>query len=258
MGQDEIYLFFVGTAGSGKSTLTSVYRKWAQIQNIDTILVNLDPGAENLPYTPDVDVRDWISLEEIMDSHGLGPNGAQIACADLIALNIHELKESIDSFHSHYVIIDTPGQLELFVFRESGKHIIHQFHDYRSVIVYLIDYILAKNPSGFISQLLLSLSTNFRIIKPQINVLSKADMLSDDEKMRVMDWAKDPDFLTNALVQEQASIYREMAEGILQLLQQFQSYAPLIATGKEGFLGIDDLYTAIQIIHEGGEDKGQD
>jgi hypothetical protein len=54
-----------------------------------------------------------------MDANRLGPNGAQIACADMIALNTEDVKKSINSFKSDYILLDTPGQLELFVFRES-------------------------------------------------------------------------------------------------------------------------------------------
>ena len=149
--KDEIFVYFIGTAGSGKSTLTYIFKKWMELRGLDSITVNLDPGAENLPYIPDVDIRDWISLKEIMDSYGLGPNGAQIACADMLALNIEDIKKSIESYKTNYVFIDTPGQLELFVFRESGKYIIKFMNPNKSVISYLIDPGLAKNASGFVS-----------------------------------------------------------------------------------------------------------
>ena len=91
--KQEIFIYFIGTAGSGKSTLTNTLKQWMTLRGLDVITVNLDPGAENLPYDPDVDIRDWISLKEIMDVHGLGPNGAQIACADMLALNTSDIKK---------------------------------------------------------------------------------------------------------------------------------------------------------------------
>ncbi|MCJ7696924.1 MAG: ATP/GTP-binding protein, partial [Thermoplasmata archaeon] len=120
--KQEIFVYFIGTAGSGKSTLTASMQQWCKERGLDAIIVNLDPGAENLPYEPDVDIRDWISLREVMDTNKLGPNGAQIACADMIALNTTDVKESINSFKADYILVDTPGQLELFVFREAGKY----------------------------------------------------------------------------------------------------------------------------------------
>ncbi|MCK4332233.1 MAG: ATP/GTP-binding protein, partial [Thermoplasmatales archaeon] len=50
--KEEIFVYFIGTAGSGKSTLTSNFQKWFKMRGLDAIIVNLDPGAENLPYEP--------------------------------------------------------------------------------------------------------------------------------------------------------------------------------------------------------------
>lgn len=256
--KEEIFVYFIGTAGSGKSTLTYNYKRWMELRSLDAITVNLDPGAENLPYEPDVDIRDWISLKEIMDTYGLGPNGAQIACADMLALNTSDIKKSIESFKTDYVLMDTPGQLELFVFREAGKYIVKFLNPERSIVAYLLDHALAKTASGFVSQLLLSLSTNFRLGASQINILSKADMLSDQELELVKRWAQDSDELYNTILSEKASIHREMSEGILQLIKNFQDQTHLFPTGKEDFYGIEDLYTAIQLQFEGGEDLMKD
>lgn len=255
--KEEIFVYFIGTAGSGKSTLTGSLKRWTELKGLDAITVNLDPGAENLPYKPDVDIRDWISLAEIMDSYGLGPNGAQIACADMVAFNTPDIKESIDSFKTDYVLMDTPGQLELFVFRESGKYIINFLKPQRSIIAYLIDHALAKSASGFVSQLLLSLSTNFRLNHSQINILSKADILTENERKQVIRWSKNSDDLYNAVEKEEASIYREMSENILQMIQNFERHTILTPIGKD-LLGIEDLYTIIQLQFEGGEDLMSD
>ena len=256
--KEEIFVYFIGTAGSGKSTLTDTFKRWTELRGVDAITVNLDPGAENLPYEPDVDIRDWISLREVMDSHGLGPNGAQIACADMLALNTSDIKKSIESFKTDYILMDTPGQLELFVFRESGKYIVKFLNPQRSITAYLLDYALAKTASGFVSQLLLSINTSFRLNQPQINILSKSDMLMENEKEQVIRWSKDTGELYNAVINEEASVHREMSEGILQMIQSFGSHAVLSPTGKEDFFGIEDLYTTIQLQFEGGEDLMSD
>lgn len=256
--KEEIFVYFIGTAGSGKSTLTYNFQQWMSLRGLDAITVNLDPGAENLPYEPDVDIRDWISLKEIMESYGLGPNGAQIACADMLALNTEDVKKSIGSFKTDYVLMDTPGQLELFVFREAGKYIIKFLNPERSIIAYLLDPALAKTASGFVSQLLLSISTNFRLSQSQVNILSKADMLSDKELKQIEKWSKDSEELGNALLNEKASVYREMSEGILHLLNEFGNQSRIFPTGKKDFFGVEDLYTQIQLQFEGGEDLMSD
>jgi len=256
--KEEIFVYFIGTAGSGKSTLTSNFQKWFKTRGLDAIIVNLDPGAENLPYEPDVDIRDWISLREVMETYQLGPNGAQIVCADMIALNTEDVKKSIESFKSDYIIVDTPGQLELFVFREAGKYTVEFLNPEKSVICYLLDPSLAKTASGFVSQLLLSITTNFRLNQPQINILSKSDLLSDEELDVIKRWSDNPDDLYGAVITEEASIYREMSEGILHLIQDFGGYTRLIPTSKKEFFGIDDIYTSIQLQFKGGEDLMKD
>jgi GTPase SAR1 family protein len=252
--KENIFVYFIGTAGSGKSTLTHVFKQWMNQCGNDAVTVNLDPGAENLPYVPDIDIRDWISLKEIMDSYELGPNGAQIACADMIALNTDDIKKSIESFKTDYILIDTPGQLELFVFREAGKFIVKFLNPNRSIVAYLLDPALAKTASGFVSQLLLSINTSFRLGLPQVNILSKADILSDEELEIIKRWSDSPEKLEDSINKEDASVHREMSEKISNIIKEFQDEIKLYPTGKENLQGIEDLYSAIQLIFEGGED----
>ena len=256
--RNKILMYFIGTAGSGKSTLTHSYYEWCQLQGLDATLVNLDPGAEFLPYTPDVDIRDWISLKDVMETYELGPNGAQIACADMIALNIEDIKASIDSFKAEYTLIDTPGQLELFVFREAGKYTVEFLFPEQSVLCYLLDPALAKTPSGFVTQLLLSVTTNFRLQYPQINILTKIDSLSEEEQNVIRQWSHDPESLYSAVIAEDASVYREMSEKIVQMLDQFGGYSELLFTSKKDHQGIDDVYNAVQQLFSGGEDTLKD
>lgn len=252
--KEEIYLYFIGTAGSGKSTITNTFKQWMTNQGLDAITVNLDPGAENLPYSPDVDIRDWISFKEVMKNYNLGPNGAQIACADMLALNTSDVKDSIESFKTEYILMDTPGQLELFVFREAGKYIIEFLNPARSMIAYLLDPNLSKTASGFVSQILLALHTSFRMEKPQVNILSKSDILSKKELELIQKWAEEPDILEESIQSEKASIHQEMSREILNLIKNFQDRLNVYPTGKEKFEGISDIYTAVQLEFQGGED----
>jgi len=256
--EEPVFVYIIGTAGSGKSTLTASFKKWMSLRSLDAITVNLDPGAEHLPYDPDVDIRDWISLEEVMETNELGPNGAQVVCADMIALNTGEVQESIGTFKPDYILMDTPGQLELFVFREAGKYTIQFLSPCNAAVCYLLDPLLARTASGFVSQLLLSLTTNFRLNRPQINVLSKADVLAPKELRLIQTWSDDPNELETALMTEKASVYREMSEGILQLLKNVGGYTKLVSSSKENLKGIEDIYTRIQMQFHGGEDLTKD
>ena len=119
-------IFIVGTAGSGKSLLTSSFLEWLKIEKQKVATLNPDPGALTLPYTPDIDVRDYINIEEIMTKYGLGPNGALIMAADLIADEAERIGRDLEALNPDLVLVDTPGQMELFAFRASGPYIARE------------------------------------------------------------------------------------------------------------------------------------
>ncbi|MBR5999552.1 MAG: ATP/GTP-binding protein, partial [Candidatus Methanomethylophilaceae archaeon] len=133
------FLFFVGTAGSGKSTLVQAYKEWLDNADISSIIVNLDPGSDATPYEPDIDIRDWISLGSVMQQYNLGPNGAQVVAADLLTANIGRLTDALAMEDAKYVLIDTPGQLELFAFRQSSIDLVEALGMDKSMIIYTAD-----------------------------------------------------------------------------------------------------------------------
>ena len=78
-------LYITGTAGSGKSLLASRLLQLYKDNQSYPIILNLDPGALNLPYEPDVDVRDYIDIRTLMETYNLGPNGSLVMASDMIA-----------------------------------------------------------------------------------------------------------------------------------------------------------------------------
>ena len=78
-----------------------------------------------MPYKPDVDVRDYIDIRTLMETYNLGPNGSLVMASDMIATRLDDIQTEVDSLNPDYVIIDTPGQIELFAFR-AVVHILSQ------------------------------------------------------------------------------------------------------------------------------------
>src|SRR2546429_7150964 len=78
-------LYFLGTAGSGKSTMAYAFQLWMNSQGLDCVTVNLDPGAESLQYSPDLTARDYVNLSAIMGEQDLAPTVSQAAAADMLA-----------------------------------------------------------------------------------------------------------------------------------------------------------------------------
>ena len=56
----------------------------------------------------------------------LGPNGALIRSMELAMNSIDEIIEKIASLKYPYVFVDTPGQMELFLFRDFGVELVEK------------------------------------------------------------------------------------------------------------------------------------
>src|SRR5205807_9095532 len=95
-------LYFLATAGAGKSTMVYALQLWMNSQGLDCVTVNLDPGAESLQYPPDLDVRDYVNRSEIMEEQDLGPHGARVAAADMIAMNAREAARVLETCETRY------------------------------------------------------------------------------------------------------------------------------------------------------------
>lgn len=251
-------VYFIGTAGSGKSMMVHAFQVWMNTQGYDAITVNLDPGAENLLYEPDVNIQDWYTLKEAMKDTDLGPNAAQIYCADMLALNAKEVGDTIKGFETSYVLIDTPGQMELFTFRESSKVILDEFGRDDSILAFLVDPILARTPSGLISSIMLSATTQFRFSVPLTTILSKVDILPEAELDMILEWSRSPDKLYDSLEQEAVTpVFLSSSEFFiaLQNMGVFAGFQPVSSLELQGF---EDVYNEIQTAFEAGEDLQTD
>ena len=255
--EEPINLFVLGTAGCGKSTLVAAYADWMYRNQYSTTLVNLDPGVETLPYEPDVDVRDLFTLSEVMEDYSLGPNGAQIVAADMLALNTKKLKDDISSKESHYVIYDTPGQLELFTFREASKELMNGLYPKRSAMIYLIDPFNARTPSGFISQLMLSSLCKLRFQIPSMDIISKLDMITFEDEERLKGWIDYPErLLDDAFAEstETGSLNVELNIGIHRALDDMGQFGNIRKASSVTQQGMEDIYTFVQMALGAGED----
>ncbi|HIE82291.1 MAG TPA: GTPase [Candidatus Poseidoniales archaeon] len=256
-------VFVVGTAGAGKSTLVTAFQRWARFLQIDVLTINLDPGAERVHFDPEFDVRDIVSLSDVMDEYDLGPNGAQILAADLVASQAFDIYEEIEGLSGDILIIDTPGQVELFAFREASTHLVEVLGQGRACLVFLFDPMLSQTPSGFVSQMLLSSIVHFRLGLPTANFLSKADLLPPEDLARILEWGDDLDALEAALYEESASesasqnsgtSRAEFAIGQLRMMQHAAILPGLIPLSSEEEEGLADLLTFAQTVFGGMAD----
>lgn len=60
----------------------------AQLLKRRIFIINLDPAAEHFKYRCDVDIRDLIGIDDVMEELGLGPNGALVYCLEYLLMNM--------------------------------------------------------------------------------------------------------------------------------------------------------------------------
>lgn len=249
-----LIVYVLGPAGSGKSTFSASFSEWLINESGSSLLVNLDPAAIYLPYTPDVDVRVYVDASSVMEKYNLGPNGAIIASVDLMLSHLDKLKDEINEFDDGYVLIDTPGQMEVFAFRRTGEAIVKNLCGERCVIVFLVDAVLANRPSGLLSQLFLAASIYYRFKLPLYLLLNKIDLLSSIDIENVTKWIEDPQNLKEDLEKELEGSERILSRDLAVVLEDFLNYFTIIPASSKKMEGFDRVYIELQKFYSGGED----
>ena len=245
-------VFIIGTAGSGKSLFTAAFSEWLKMSKQDVAVVNLDPGVLKLPYSPDVDIRNYVDVGNLMEKYELGPNGALILAADLIADEIENVTKDVESANADLVLVDTPGQMELFAFRASGPYIVNELTKEPKALVYLFDSVFSVNPLNYVSNMFLSAAVYNRFFQPQVHLLSKCDLLPRKEVDKITDWSANPQALESAIEQlegEKRLFSRNMMRAIIQLGMKFM-LIPVSAKTNEG---LNNFNTVMERILTGGE-----
>jgi len=245
-------IFVTGTAGSGKSMLTSKILEYYQKNGVFASVLNLDPGVESLPYRPDVDVRDYVDIVQIMKQYDLGPNGSMIMANDLIATKIEDIQNEIHGVNPDYLIVDTPGQIELFAYRASGPFFIQNIDASEKTNIFLYDGTMIVSPSNFISISLLATSIKLRLGLPTINVMTKTDLIPDKID-QVLKWSSDPISLEEELKTLEGETY-SFATDILRTLNIGEFAGDLIPISNLTGEGMVNLQAALSRIINLGEE----
>ncbi|KAG5952360.1 hypothetical protein E4U57_006180 [Claviceps arundinis] len=161
-----------------------------QLNRRSAFYVNLDPAAETFEHTPDLDIKELISLRDAMEEVGLGPNGGLIYCFEFLMENLDWLTEALDSLTEEYLIIfDMPGQIELYthvpILPTLVKYLCQPGAlDIRMAAVYLLEATFVVDRAKFFAGTLSAMSAMLMLEVPHINVLSKMDLVKDQVKKK--------------------------------------------------------------------------
>ncbi|ALU11353.1 GTPase [Ignicoccus islandicus DSM 13165] len=245
-----MFVVLTGTAGSGKSNLTAALAKWMVDEvGLKISVMNLDPGAEVLPYTPDFDIRNYFTIEEIMKKYKLGPNGAFLKAAELLRQYEREILKSkpVKGFYD-YVLVDTPGQLEMFMFRPEGTHIMKRLEMVKPVlIVYVVDGSLADHPEDLMTSYLLNLILQTKAELQVITVVNKVDLLNDAAREQVRKLIETPELFAKEVADKVGGIAADMILDLAQVAEKYSPSARAIMVSARTLEGMKELY---DVIHE--------
>ncbi|KAG5641401.1 hypothetical protein DXG03_005337 [Asterophora parasitica] len=165
-------------------------------------LVNLDPAADSasFEYEPSIDIRELINLEDVMTELGYGPNGGLVYCFEYLLENMDWLEEELGGFEDDYLIIDCPGQIELYTHHPFLPTLVQNLArlGIRTCAVYLIESQFMEDRYKFFrcvawptqsrfhqvdldySGVLSAMSAMVNLEIPWINIMSKMDLVTSN------------------------------------------------------------------------------
>lgn len=173
-----------------QSTFCSSLITHLQLNRRSCFYVNLDPAAESFDHAPDLDIKDLISLEDVMEEMGLGPNGGLVYCFEFLLENLDFLTEALDGLTEEYLIIfDMPGQIELYTHIPILPALVRFLGqpgalDIRLCATYLLEATFVVDRAKFFSGTLSAMSAMMLLEVPHLNILSKMDLVQGQVRKR--------------------------------------------------------------------------
>jgi GTPase SAR1 family protein len=242
----------IGMAGSGKTTFMQRLNSHLHEQKTPPYVINLDPAVLKIPYGANIDIRDSIKYKKVMENYKLGPNGAIVTSLNLFSTKIDQvlkLVENKSEKHQH-VIIDTPGQIECFIWSASGAIITEAFaSSFPTVIAYIVDTPRNTSPTTFISNMLYACSILYKTKLPMIIVFNKTDV-QDAEFAK--EWMTDFESFQaslNKLNEEEGNnssgYMNSLVNSMSLMLEEFYSQLDVVAVSSFTGNGFDDFLNAV-------------
>lgn len=216
--------FVMGPAGCGKSTYCAIMQEHFRVSlRRQCRVVNLDPAAESFSYDCELDVRELISVDDVMEELSYGPNGGLVYAMEYITDNMVWLEDHLgDYIDDDYLIFDCPGQIELYSHLSVMRDIVDMLHinDFQVAGVYCLDINFIEDGPKFLAGGLAALTAMVNLELPHINVLTKCDLLpqeTDIEKYLEADTGQ----IISDLKQSMQPKYRNLTEAMGNLLDEY-------------------------------------
>lgn len=244
----------IGMAGAGKTTFVQRLNSHLSSKDQKPYVINFDPAVLKLPYEPNIDIRDSINYKRVMEKYNLGPNGAIVTSLNLFSTKVDQVINLVEkkSENLKNIVIDTPGQIECFVWSASGTILTEAFASaFPTVIAYVMDTPRTVAPTTFMSNMLYACSILYKTKLPMIIVFNKTDV-QDAEFAK--EWMRDFESFQTALMEERdngndgsSSGYMNSLVNSLSLtLEEFYSQLDVASCSAYTGAGFDEFMTLVE------------
>lgn len=221
---------------SAQTTFCSALIQHLRLIKRSCFYINLDPAAEDFAYEPDLDIKDLISLEDVMEEVGLGPNGGLIYCFEydmapstvteaqrilvdcprFLLENLDFLSEAIEPLSEEYlIIIDMPGQIELYTHVPVVPTLVQHLTRTGALHInlcaaYLLESTFVIDRAKFFAGTLSAMSAMLMLELPHVNIMSKMDLVKGSVRKKDLKRFIDPD---TSLLDDETDNTREATGG---------------------------------------------
>nr|KAJ3419622.1 hypothetical protein HK105_006726 [Polyrhizophydium stewartii] len=236
-------------AGTGKSTLLQRMNAHLSSKRIPRYAINLDPAVAQVSFGAHIDIRDTVNYKQVMKQYNLGPNGGILTALNLFTTKFDQVLDLVAKrapsveWVTAYILLDTPGQIEIFTWSASGAIITDTLSaTYPTVVLYIIDTPRSTAPATFMSNMLYACSILYKTRLPFVLVFNKTDVVSHDF---AKEWLTDFESFQAAL-EEDTSYMGSLVSSMCLVLEEFYSHLRVVGVSAVTGDGMDELFEAVQ------------
>ncbi|EFJ53265.1 hypothetical protein VOLCADRAFT_102865 [Volvox carteri f. nagariensis] len=234
-------ILVIGMAGSGKTTLIQRINSHLHATRRNGYIINMDPAVTHLPYGANIDIRDTVKYKNVMRQYNLGPNGGILTSCNLFATRFDQVVQLCEKPRDpplEYVVVDTPGQIEIFTWSASGSIVTELFaSSFPTLVAYVVDTPRVTQPQTFMSNMLQACSIMYKTKLPMLLLFNKVDVARHEF---ALEWMSDFDSYSAAL-EADSSYAATLSRSLALVLDSFYSNLRSVGVSAVTGEGMEDM-----------------